>query len=256
MIMKIVKKLNAEFERKKNLNPRYSLRAYAKFLTLDVSVLSRILTNKTKVTSKVLKKIAEPLSLTPEEYQTFEKEILLHNKRRSPDLSNLALHQLHIEEIKIIQDWYHYVILELTCLPDFEPSAEWISNRLSISETEAQLALERLVKLNLLIQEDDGSIVAKPGPITEFQETLVPIAIRLRQKQVLKRAIDAMDLFPFHERDQSAVTIAMDTDLIPEVKEKIKKFRRSLANFIDKKSKTKSRVYEISISLFPWDSQD
>lgn len=65
-----------------------------------------------------------------------------------------------------------------------------------------------------------------------------------------------MDLIGFHERDQSAVTIAMDTNLIPEIKEKIKNFRRSLANFIEKNSKMKSRVYELSISLFPWDNQD
>jgi len=253
-MMKIVKKLNAEFERRKQINPRYSLRAYAKFLSLDVSVLSRILANKSKVTSKVLSKIAEPLSLTPEEYQLYEKEISLHNKRKY-DHDAVAFHHLQIEEIKIIQDWYHYVILELTCLKDFEPSAEWISKRLAISETEAQLALERLVKLNLLIQKANGEIVAKPGPITEFQEKFIPTALRLRQKQILERAIQAMDLFPYAERDQSAVTIGMDDDLIPEVKEKIKKFRRSLANFIDKKSKNKNRVYEISISMFPWDNQ-
>ncbi len=254
-MMKIVKKLNAEFERRKKINPRYSLRAYAKFLSLDVSVLSRILTNKSKVTNKVLLKIAEPLSLTPEEYQIYEKEISLHNKRKSSVLEFQALHHLQIEEIKIIQEWYHYVIMELTCLSDFEPTAEWISKRLAISETDAQLALERLVKLNLLIQKENGEIVAKPGPITEFQEQFIPVALRLRQKQVLERAIEAMDLFPFSERDQSAVTIGMDADLIPEVKEKIKKFRRSLANFIDKKSKNKNRVYEISISMFPWDNQ-
>jgi len=254
--MKIVNKLNSEFERRKEINPRYSLRAYARSLSLDVSVLSRILANKTKMTSKVLFKISVPLSLTPEEYQIYESEILQHNKKRSSDKHNMGLHHLQVEEIKIIQDWYHYVILELTNLKDFEPSAEWISKRLSITELEAQLALERLVKLNLLIQNENGEFIAKPGPMTEFQENFTTIALRIRQKQVLLRAIEAMDLIGFHERDQSAVTIALDTDLIPEVKEKIKNFRRSLANFIDKKSINKTRVYEISISLFPWDNQD
>lgn len=254
--MKIVNKLNSEFERRKEINPRYSLRAYARALSLDVSVLSRILADKTKMTSKVLFKISVPLSLTPEEYQIYENEILQHNKKRSSNQNNMGLHHLQIEEIKIIQDWYHYVILELTSLKDFEPSAEWISKRLSISEVDAQLALERLVKLNLLIQTENGEFTAMPGPITEFQENFTTVALRIRQKQVLQRAIEAMDLIGFHERDQSAVTIAMDTELIPEVKEKIKKFRRSLANFIDKKSINKTRVYEISISLFPWDNQD
>lgn len=254
--MKIVQKLSSEFERRKKINPRYSLRAYARSLSLDVAALSRIMANKTKITSKVLFKISVPLLITPEEYQVYENEILHNNKKRSADKSNMLLHHLQVEEIKIIQDWYHYVILELTNLKNFEPSAEWISKRLSISEVDAQLALERLVKLNLLIQKENGEFSAMPGPITEFQENFVNVALRIRQKQVLQRAIEAMDLIGFHERDQSAVTIAMDTDLIPEVKEKIKKFRRSLANFIDKKSKNKTRVYEISISLFPWDNQE
>lgn len=232
------------------------MRAYARSLSLDVSVLSRILARKTRLTSKVLFKISVPLSLTPEEYKMYENEILQNNKTRTADRNKLDLHFLQVEEIKIIQDWYHYVILELTNLKDFEPSAEWISKRLSISETDAQLALERLVKLNLLIQNEDGGYSAKPGPLSEVQENFTKVALRTRQKQVLQRAIEAMDLIGFHERDQSAVTIAMDTDLIPEVKEKIQKFRRSLANFIDKKSKNKTRVYEISISMFPWDNQD
>lgn len=254
--MTIVKKINSEFERRKTINPRYSLRAYARSLSLDVSVLSRILANKTKITSKVLFKISVPLSLTPEEYQTYENEIRTHHQQKIADKNKLDLHYLPIEEIKIIQDWYHYVILELTKLKNFEPSAEWISKRLSISEVDAQLALERLVKLNLLIQEENGEFAARPGPISEVQENFTKIALRTRQKQVLQRAIEAMDLIGFHERDQSAVTIAMDTSLIPEVKEKIQKFRRSLANFIDKNSKHKTRVYEFSISLFPWDNQD
>lgn len=193
--------------------------------------------------------------MTPDEYKIYENEIQNTKTKRNADQNNMPLHYLQVEEIKIIQDWYHYVILELTNLKDFEPSAKWISKRLSISEIEAQLALERLVKLNLLIQKENGEYTAMPGPISEFQQNFTSVALRLRQKQVLLRAIEAMDLYGFQDRDQSAVTIAMDTSLIPEVKDKIQKFRRSLANFIDKKSKNKTRVYEISISLFPWDNQ-
>lgn len=256
--MKIINKINTEFERRKSINPRYSLRAYAKSLNLDVSVLSRILANKSPISPKILTKIAVPLSITPEEFKRIEDEILQNKKSRraAPNVDSSAIQQLQAEEFKIIQDWYNYVILELTNIKDFEPTAEWISKKLSISEGDAQLALERLVKLNLLIQTQDGRYAASGNFTTGIQESFTTVAMRMRQKQVLKRASDAIDLVEFSERDQSAVTIAMDTSLIPEVKEKIKKFRRSLANYIYKKSKIKNRVYEMSISLFPWDNEE
>lgn len=256
--MKIISKINSEFDRRKSINPRYSLRAYAKSLNLDVSVLSRILANKSPISPKILTKIAVPLAITPEEFKKIEDEILQNKKSRraAPNSDNLAIQQLQSEEFKIIQDWYNYVILELTNLKEFEPSADWISKKLSISEADAQLALERLVKLNLLIQTDDGNFAASGSITSGIQESFTTVAMRMRQKQVLQRAIEAIDLIEFSERDQSAVTIAMDTSLIPEVKDKIKKFRRSLANYIFKKSKTKNRVYEISISLFPWDNEE
>lgn len=255
-MMKIIKKLNTEFKRRKELNPRYSLRAYAKFLNLDVSILSRMMANKSKVSRKILNKLSVPLSINPEDYQIFENEILNESKKSKEKKKNIAIRQLPLEEIKIIQDWYHYVILELTHLDDFEPNSKWISKRLSISELDAELALERLLKLNLLIQNDEGISLATTEPMSELQDNFKNIAHRKRQKQVLQKAMDAMDLVNFQERDQSAITIALDESLIPEVKERIKKFRRSLANYIDKKSKTKNRVYELSISLFPWDNND
>lgn len=256
--MKIISRINSEFERRKAINPRYSLRAYAKSLNLDVSVLSRILANKSPISPKILSKIAVPLSITPEEFKKIEDEILQNKKSRraAPNPENSAIQQLQSEEFKIIQDWYNYVILELTNIKDFEPSAEWISKKISISEVDAQMALERLVKLNLLVQTDDGAFAAAGNFTTGIQENFTTVAMKLRQKQVLERASNAIDLVDFKERDQSAVTIAMDTALIPEVKDKIKKFRRSLANYIYKRSKTKNRVYEISISLFPWDNEE
>ena len=255
--MIIISKINSEFDRRKNINPRYSLRAYAKSLNLDVSTLSRILTNKSPISPKVLAKIAVPLAITPEELKKIEDEIFQNKKsRRAASAEGPAIQQLQEEEFKIIQDWYNYVILELTNLKNFEPSAEWISKKLSISESDAQLALERLVKLNLLVQNENGTFQTADTFTNGIQESYTTVAMRMRQKQVLQRAIEAIDLIDFKERDQSAITIAMDTTLIPEVKDKIKKFRRSLANYISKKSKNKNRVYEISISLFPWNNNE
>ncbi len=253
--MKIVQRLNSELQRRQSINSRYSMRAYAKSLGLDVSMLSRILANKTPVTQKLLARIAVPLSLTPTEYHAFELEILQRKKNQvKTNPIEQAFHRLQTEEFEIIQDWYNFVILELTYLPNFQLDEHWIAKKLSISEDKAKAALERLLKLQLIIKNDKGQYVAATTHTSAIQDDFTTIAMRIRQKQVLQKAIDSIDLVEITERDQSAVTMAMDPALIPEVKEKIKSFRRSLANYIEKKSKNKERVYEISISLFPWDN--
>lgn len=233
------------------------MRAYAKSLGLDVSMLSRILANKTPVTQKLLARIAVPLSLTPTEYHSFEMEILQRKKtKKESNPIEQAFHRLQADEFDIIQDWYNYVILELTYLPDFKLDEKWVANKISINENVAKAALERLLKLQLLVLDEDGKYIAATNHTTAIQEDFSTIAMRRRQKQVLQRASDIIDLVDLSERDQSAVTVAMDPALIPEVKEKIKAFRRSLANYIEKKSKNKERVYELSISLFPWDNRN
>jgi uncharacterized protein (TIGR02147 family) len=248
--VKVVHRIKSEFERRQLKNRRYSMRMFSKHLGIEISMLSRVLQGKLPFTLGMLKKSSIALLLTPEEYLEYEEEILA-SKKNNKLKRNSHIPQLDQEEFKIIQDWYHFVILELTLLPDFEASAEWISGKLSISLLEAELALERLVKLELL-NEVNGRIVASTKTTTAVQNHFSTIAMRNRQKQVLSESINAIDLVDINSRDHSAITIAFDSNLLPEVKERIKKFRRTLASFIDKKSKNKDNVYELSVSFFPW----
>lgn len=106
--------------------------------------------------------------------------------------------QLEVDEFKVIQDWYNFLILELVKLHDFQPSEKWVSKKLSITEEEALLALERLVRLELLVQNEDGSFMKSAAFVSIIQ-------------------------LDFSKRDQSAITISLDSTLLPEIKTKIKK---------------------------------
>lgn len=248
--VKVVQRIKSEFEIRQVKNRRYSMRMFSKHLGIEISMLSRVLQGKLPFTLGMLKKSSIALLLTPDEFLEYEKEILASKKNNKLNRQS-SIPQLDHEEFKIIQDWYHFVILELTLLPDFEATAEWISGKLSISLIEAELALERLVKLELL-SEVNGKIIASTSTTTAIQNHFSTIAMRNRQKQVLNESINAIDLVDINSRDHSAITIALDSKLLPEVKDRIKKFRRSLASFIDKKSKNKDNVYELSVSFFPW----
>lgn len=241
-----------EFERRKKINPRYSLRAFAQHLNIQASLLSRILRGKIPLTQKALDRFCEPLNIAQGEYKLFSREIYDQKTSYGTKDSSELMHEINMDEFKFIQDWYHFVILELTTLPGFQPTPDWIAKKINISKVEAQMALKRLVDIGELEKNSDGELVPTHKTTTTIGRGLTNSAFKLRQKQVLKKAIEAMDLVAIEQRDQTSMTISVDQDLMPEIKERIKKFRRSLATYIEKNSKNPNSVYELSISLFPW----
>ena len=60
----------------------------------------------------------------------------------------------------------------------------------------------------------------------------------------------ALEETPIEERDQSTICMAINTEQIPEVKERIKKFRRELDAYLVE-ADSKDRVYHLSISFYP-----
>jgi hypothetical protein len=49
-----------------------------------------------------------------------------------------------------MRPWYHFAILELTRLQDFQPDSRWIARVLGLNPDEVNIALARLMRLGLL----------------------------------------------------------------------------------------------------------
>jgi hypothetical protein len=47
----------------------------------------------------------------------------------------------------MISDWYHFAILDLTRLDDFQPEPAWVSRKLGLTVSEVKIAVERLLRL-------------------------------------------------------------------------------------------------------------
>jgi transcriptional regulator with XRE-family HTH domain len=56
--------LQSEFARRRTANPRYSLRAFARFLALDHSTLSQILRGRRRLTARNVRALGPKLRLT------------------------------------------------------------------------------------------------------------------------------------------------------------------------------------------------
>jgi uncharacterized protein (TIGR02147 family) len=245
--------LQDELVRRCRANPKYSLRAFARFLGLEPSHLSKILARKRVPTEPVIEKLGKRLGLSTSDITSLKSRRLAASSSLSADIrtSESEWRPLPLDSFQVIADWYHYAILELLSLPAFQKSdAKAIARALGISHPEAQAALERLERLMLIERQPDGRIVNSSGNNTTLGGPDTAPALRRLQKSVLEKALSALDEIPAELRDQSSMTMAIDTKLLPEARALIKKFRRDLSDLLQK-SETRDSVYHLGVSLYP-----
>lgn len=244
--------IQADFDKKQSVNSRYSLRAYASYLGLSPASLSKILSNKVEVSPKILKQIAPKLNLTPAQYNKLEDSLKKIKKSNSIKfIENEGIRKLQMEEFNFISDWYHFAILEIFNLDHYDDSPEWIAKKLGIDEAKVEAALDRLINLKLLEYDNKGHIVLSSDFTSVLDYSFSSTAMRERQKQIMKLSSSKIDMVNIEKRDNSSLTITVDEKLIPEIKDKIKNFRRTLGNYIVKNSKKRTGIYELQISFIP-----
>ncbi len=154
------------------------------------------------------------------------------------------------DAFQVISEWHYYAILELTYCDKFRPSVRWISKVLDLSFTTTLDAIERLKGLKYLEVTPDGQWRDRLGDTNNLGNEYKARAFTEHQRQVLAKAIEALDKTPYEERVQSSMTVAVSGDKVKEAKQMILNFIEELNDFL-KSGQTKDNVYNISVSLYP-----
>jgi len=228
-------------------NPQYSLRSFAKSLQMDPSTLSQIIRGKRSITPSMHQKLGLSLGMTPQQLKRLENKARTKTSQAKQDLRELSL-----EYFAVMSDWYHDAILELVRLPHFRAEPKWIAKVLGITVSEVNIAVERLQKLEFLVVHEDGRWENSLKENTTIAHPdLTSVALRKLQKQMLQLSSDAVDTTPKHLRDHTFVLARTDLNDLPEIKDRIKKFRREMMAFAEREGTKPSEVYSLAISLFP-----
>jgi uncharacterized protein (TIGR02147 family) len=248
--------LQALLIRRCKSNSSYSLRSLARSLEIEPSELSKILNGKRRITLRMFENLSKRLALTPDEHKTLrpksplKRKSIHRNLEFNPSPIIPDYQQLSVDSYQVIAEWYHYAILELTHIDGFRSNSGWVARKLGISLAEAKVAVERLCRLELLKISNDGSWQDQSGSITTLGNPFTATALRKLQKAILEKAIVALEETPIEQRDQTSMTVAIDSRLVPIAKQKITKFRRELSHFLQTGTK-KDHVYHLGISLYP-----
>ncbi|MCB0417748.1 MAG: TIGR02147 family protein [Bdellovibrionaceae bacterium] len=239
--------LQDELLRRCRKNPSYSMRSFARVLKLDSSALSKILNGKRGISKRMLKRLGESLGLSPQDMVQFRPT---HGNRAVENTRQRSFELLSLDTFQFISNWYYYGILSLIDVKGFVPNPKWIATALGVTVSEVKIAVERLERLGLLEILEDGSWLTKRKDLTTVGHEYTAPAFRALQKQVLEKALEALEEVPLEQRDQSSMTMAIDASRLPQAKERIKKFRRDLCNFLQSTGKL-DQVYQMSVSLYP-----
>ena len=238
-------RLQSELAERCARNPQYSLRSFALHLAIDHSTLSQLLRGKRKLTEAAIRKLASAMKLGPDEIEPY----LAHQRRwpaADPRVDEAT--RLTREAAEMIADWYHYAILELTRLESFRADSSWVARVLGISTDEVNIALVRLCHLGLLAMEGDRWVDRSQGLVLSMED-FTQAAIDRLWSQVRELALASMrDPARIHEH--SSTTLAVDSKRLPEITEKIARFRSELLELLQH-DRARDDVYRLEISLFP-----
>lgn len=261
--------INREFEVRKKNNSRYSLRAYAQYLGIDITSLSQILAGQRLLSFKRGEKFLDLVVRNKRERENFLLSLAKHhqekNKKRLSPLARMILsHKIKIihtdindpsrkidwEIFNTIADWYHYALLELTTTESFKSDPVWIARKLGISLFETAQAIKRLLQTGLMKRSDKNNVFVKTHEcINTNNQDKTSLALKKRQKQILEKSLYSLEHDPISIRNHTAITMAVDPALLPEAKERIQTFMSDLCNFLE--SGHRKEVYELTINLFP-----
>lgn len=217
--------LNYEFNLKRLVNHRFSLRLWARQMGYqNPSYLSHILKRQRKLKMPVVEKFVKSLKLSEKSKKYFELLVLLQNSK-TVDERRIYIdmiegcspkdrppsQNLDLNVFRMACDWHHTAILELVALREFQNNprkiAKLLGNEVPVKEIER--AIVRLLKSKLLVLMPSGKLKRSKSDSYVFESAVSDQAIRYFHKQMIEKALASIERQEISERDLRATTMAI-----------------------------------------------
>lgn len=235
-------RLREEFERRKAIDPKYSLRKFAKDLDLSKSALASYIAGKRGLMPATAKRVAAALGLPPEDIEKISKT--LHRRRKWDSFSSYT--DVTPALFGILED---EICLGLLSLARIENRADenWLARRLRTSPERIVRAIGLLKDLELI--RIDGGRLKRTSPLLDYPTQQPSKVIRNYHRSVIGRALKSLDEDAYDLREFAAVTVPMNTRHMAEAKKMMHRFKKRLATYVNRGAA--SEVYILSLQLFP-----
>ena len=256
--------INRQFSLKKEVNPRFSLRSYAKLLGYEnPSLLSSVLKGERKLGPELAEKIAQQLNLSSAEQKYFQLLILIKYAKNptermmytdmletsGPELVKTEF-SVSIDSFRFIEDWYHTAILEMIELKDFRYDLGVIARRLGrgLNRELVENAINRLIRLELVEESKTKRFLKRKEGTFVLDKNIPSDAIKKHHDQFIQFARMAIFDQPVDQRDVRSSTITLKKKNYKKAAEILKNAHNELLELSCKGDG--EDVYQICTQLF------
>lgn len=258
-----VEYLNFELRERQRRDAAFSLRAWSRRVGYkNPSYLSHVLARKRRLKPELAAKLAGDLALKGRSLRYFELIVLSHNGK-SPEEQRTyrkllrqarprrfdGINQLSLDTFLVVSDWYHWAILEMIELADFEFTPAQIHKRLGgrVDLKTVRGAIERLVRAGLLRRDEFGHLRRRPGA-NETHAPIAPEAVIAYHKQMGGLGVEAVSSQAREERDFYGSTLAFRKANFRRAQEIIQEAHRQLLQLAE--HGTGEEIYQFNTQFF------
>jgi len=249
-------------ELKKRL-PRYSYRAFSHDLGFgETNYLHLICTQKRPLSMRSAQQVVNHLGLHAER-RTWFLSLVAHNGARDVATRTEGINKafevrqrciendLTRDEMEFFGKWYHPVVRELVGREDFKPEPRWIAAQLRprITAEQSKLSLELLLRLGYVECGEDGTWRLTYAHI-RVPEGANHLAVHKYHQEMLSLSELSLSEVDKSERDLSALTVMLNAQQIPEVKQLLRETRRRIVE-LSEKAGTDQEIFQLNMQLFP-----
>ena len=236
--------LREELTRSRLKNPRFSLRAFSRKVGVTPSAVSEVLSGRRRMTRLMTDRITKRLATDP----MYRARLLaLFEKKREHVVPQERV-LVENDQFHAIASWYHFAILSLAETQEFQSDAEWIGRRLGITAHVAQQAIDRLIRLGMLLKTETGSLKAT-GAMYRTSDEIKNLSQQSAHAVNLDLARESLENDSIDFRDFTAMTMAIDPLQIPSAKQCVRRFLEEMCSILEQGDRTE--VYKLNVQLFP-----
>lgn len=257
---------NALAERIRN-NASYSVRAFARDLSVSPAFISMVLNKKKNLSINRAQQISEILMMDPQEKRSFLRAVAISSMARRNsaqylrellDVPKEATHEaklLQTDVLKVLTSWHHVAILDFTRCQGFISSTHWVARKLGISPIQVRDAVDRLQRLGLI--QIKGNRWIKKDKHLNMPTSMPEEHIRKFHSEMLEKAkenLQKQTKADFDRRDISCTTMAIDPKNKELAIKKIQRFHKEMSALLTEG--TAKEVYQLNVQFFPLTESD
>lgn len=243
-------------------HPARTMKALAQALDIDPAHLSRVLGGHKHLAVRHVPGVSEFLELKPDHARYLEELVRCNTApdARAAGRHFLAMRAMRGELGRTLEDdahdyfssWVHPVMRTLLSLVEFR-GLGWSRLgqlfRRSLSPEQARESVELLGRLGL-VEPDARGILRPTAGTVRSGEAWKGQAVHAFQKQTLGLASDLLDTVPRAERDVSTLTLPASRKRMPELYDRIRRFREETMAWA-RDLPEEDCVVQLNIQLFP-----